>query len=88
MQLRSVTEITVFISEKKLYPVWISCRRNSYPILCEHSLKPRLKGVAFVGRRALYQVGAFIKFSFQQAVTFFWKNQKHYSIIPVNTDKI
>ena len=38
-QLRSVTpllrnraEITVFMFEQKLYPVWLSCMRRSYPV--------------------------------------------------------
>ena len=48
---RNRAEITVFNCKKKLYPVWISYRGKSYPILCEYNLKSGLKGVAFIGRR-------------------------------------
>ena len=33
---RNRTEITVLMCEEKLYPLWFSCRRKSYPVLCEH----------------------------------------------------
>ena len=28
--------------EQKPYPVWFSCRRKTYPVECEHSLKQLL----------------------------------------------
>ena len=33
-----VPKITFFMSEKKPYPVWFSCRCKRYPVKCEHSL--------------------------------------------------
>ena len=33
---RNIAEITVLMCEEKLYPLWFSCRRKSYPVLCEH----------------------------------------------------
>ena len=69
---RNRAEIIVFDCKKKLYPVWISCRGKNHPILFEYSLKSGLKGVAFIARTHYIEGGAFTKFSFKGAVTFFW----------------
>ena len=37
-EIATTGEITVLMCEQSRYPVWFSCRRKSYPVLCEHNL--------------------------------------------------
>ena len=43
LRFRNRAEITVLMCEQKPYPVWFPCRRKSYPVECEHSLRMRSK---------------------------------------------
>ena len=39
LRYRNHAEITAILCEQKPYPVWFSCRRKSYPVLCENGLR-------------------------------------------------
>ena len=39
IRYRNRSEITVRMTEQKPYPVWFSCLRKSYPVLCRHGLR-------------------------------------------------
>ena len=39
LRYRNHAQITAVMCEGKPYPVWFSCRRKSYPLLCKHGLK-------------------------------------------------
>ena len=54
LRYRNRAEITLFISEQKLYPVLFLCQRRRQPLQCEKSLKWRV--TCRIGFHTVYQI--------------------------------